>query len=322
MTDAHASVFAFTVDEALAGQRVDRVIVEATPISRARAVKLLHAARVSVNGAPIHKPSTKLALGDQLRVLDALDDDAPADATPQAEELPLQVLFEDDDLLVVDKACGVVVHPAEGHTRGTLVHALLHYYPPIAVVGDPTRPGIVHRLDRDTSGAMLVAKSRRAYDALREAFREQRVHRQYVAIAVRTRGEGLLDRGTIETLHGRDPHDRRKFTGSDGPRTAITHYETLERFRDGAALVRCRLQTGRTHQIRMHLSEQGMPILGDPLYGGRALSKTSLVKRMALHAEELGVELPWMPHRVFASPVPSDLAEAIEKLRRGASWRG
>lgn len=322
MTDANASVFAFTVDEANAGQRVDRVLVEATSISRARAVKLLLAARVTVNGAPIHKPSAKLSLGDHLTVRDVLDDDAAVGETPQAEDLPLHVLFEDDDLLVVEKECGVVVHPAEGHTRGTLVHALLNYYPPIAGVGDPARPGIVHRLDRETSGAMLVAKTPRAYDALRDAFYNQRVHRQYIAIAVRTHGEGLLDRGTIETLHGRDPHDRRKFTGREGPRTAITHYETLERFREGATLIRCQLQTGRTHQIRMHLSEQGMPILGDPLYGGRATSKPSVLKRMALHAEELGVELPWMPHQVFSSPVPRDLAEAIEKLRRGARWRG
>lgn len=319
MTDATASVLAITVDPTLHQQRIDRVLVEATPLSRSQAAKLLKDEHVQLNGHVVVRPATKVAAGDRVQV--QLASTLAADAPPRAEAIPLTIIFEDEDILVVNKPSGMVIHPAPGHHEGTLVHALLHHAPSIAALGDPERPGIVHRLDRDTSGVIVAAKSPRAFEALQERFREQQAHRQYLAIAVRARGEGLEGSGTIESQHGRDPFDRRKFTGKEGPRHAITHYEKLEEYRYGATLVRCRLQTGRTHQIRVHLSELGMPILGDTLYGGRAVAVSALIRRIALHAEELGFALPWMEMRTFSAPTPPDMNAAIEKLRRGANWR-
>lgn len=318
MTDANASVLDVLVADPHHLQRIDRVLVEATALSRSQAAKLLKAQRVWVNEKRVTKASTKVQRGDRI-VVHPHHEDPDIALEPQA--LPLSILFEDDDIIVVAKPAGMVVHPAPGHEEDTLVHALLHHFPPIEDIGEQERPGIVHRLDRDTSGAIIAAKTNRAYDALRAAFKEQHVHRQYIAVTVRTRGEGLADHGTIETRHGRDPVDRRKFTGKEGPRIAITHYEKLERFQHGASLLRCRLQTGRTHQIRVHLSEQGMPILGDSLYGGKAVSKPAIIQRMALHAEAIGIALPWMPERIFEAPWPADLTRALEKLRKGANWR-
>ena len=319
MTDATASVLQVEVDTALHQQRIDRVLVEATSLSRSQAVKLLKEEQVVLNGAIVTRPATKVAAGDQVRVTLALHNVGAEE--PSAEAIPLTIVFEDEDILVVDKPSGMVIHPAPGHDSGTLVHAVLHHAPQIASLGDPERPGIVHRLDRGTSGLVIVAKSARAFEALQERFREQQVHRQYVAIAVRTSGQGLEAEGTIESLHGRASGDRRKYSGSEGTRQAITHFKTLEEFRYGAVLMQCQLQTGRTHQIRMHLSEHGLPILGDTLYGGRAVGSSALISRMALHAAEVGVVLPWMEERRFVSPLPADMTHVLDKLRKGANWR-
>lgn len=320
MTDAQASdPIRITVTDAVHHERIDRVLERATPYSRSQIARWIKDNRVSINGETITKPSVKVVTGDQL----VLQPDTPSNALIlEAENIPLSILFEDDDCLIVNKPAGMVVHPAPGHTTGTLVHALLHHAPMIRDIGEQDRPGIVHRLDRDTSGGMIVAKSKRAFAILQQAFQQQHVKREYLALAVHTHGNGLQDAGTIESYHGRAPGDRRRFTGSQGDRVAITHYRVLERYPNGAMLVHCTLQTGRTHQIRMHLREQGAPILGDALYGGRAVGTSPLIARTALHATCVGVELPWMPNHEWHVPPPDDFAQAAQNLAIGVHWRG
>lgn len=319
MTDASASVLVFTVDPVFQHERLDRVLVEATPLNRSQAAKLIKDERVTINGNIVTRPAAKVQIGDSIRVDTA--DQPIKDEGLEAERIPLAIVFEDDDILVIHKAAGMVVHPAPGHDSGTLVHALLAYYPAIEGIGEPDRPGIVHRLDRDTSGLLVVAKSQRAYDELRQQFADQTVYRQYAALVVRMRGPGIELEGTFHTLHGRHPLDRKKFTGLEGPRDAITHYKMVEEFRFGAVFLRCQLQTGRTHQIRVHLSEHGCPILSDELYGGRAASTSKIIRRMALHAEDIRFTLPWSGEHAFHAPVPNDMLHALHKLRNGSSWR-
>lgn len=320
MTDASASVLVFTVDPAFHLERLDRVLVEATPLTRSQAAKQIKDQRVSINGTIATRSAAKVHTGDIVRV-EPSGPQSTDEESLEAERIPLKIVFEDDDILVIDKAAGMVVHPAPGHDSGTLVHALLAYYPPIAAIGEPNRPGIVHRLDRDTSGLLVVAKSQRAYDELRAQFAAQTVYRQYAAVVVRMRGPGIDLEGTFHTRHGRHPLDRKKFTGLEGPREAITHYKMVEDFRHGAFLIRCQLQTGRTHQIRVHLSEHGSPIMGDELYGGRAAASASIVRRMALHAEDVRFTLPWSGEHAFHSDIPNDILHALQKLRNGAPWR-
>lgn len=238
----------------------------------------------------------------------------PSSATP--EDLPLAVLHEDDDVIVVDKAPGMVVHPAAGHPSGTLVNALLFRFGALPGA-EAARPGIVHRLDALTSGVMVVARSELAKARLVDAFRDHAIERRYLAIAV---GHPPA-RVTWDTLHGRHPRDRKRFSGrvTRGKR-AITHLEVVERLR-GAARVRCRLETGRTHQIRVHCAEHGFPLLGDPVYGRpprdrRVRAAATTLGRQALHAAVLGFDHPrtGRPMRFETEP-PADLREALASLR-------
>lgn len=238
----------------------------------------------------------------------------PTDAIPQ--DLPLDVLFEDEHILVVDKAAGMVVHPAPGHPDGTLVNAVLHHFG--ALPGeDAARPGIVHRLDAWTSGVMVVARTPEARDGLVGLFQEHRIERAYLAIAC-----GKVPRSvTYETLHGRHPTARKKFSSrvKRGKR-AMTHVERVEGLR-GATLVRCTLETGRTHQIRVHLADAGHPLLGDPLYGGRRKDArlreaADALGRQALHAAVLGFVHPVTKRAVrWEAPLPADFQEALGALR-------
>lgn len=306
------------VARSLDGQRIDNVLSAATALSRSQASRRIKDGDVTLNDQPVRRPATKVSTGDHLVV--RLPPSPTEHILPSAQALPLALVFEDEDILVVNKAPGMVIHPSAAHREGTLAHALLHHAPEIAALGEPHRPGIVHRIDKDTSGIVAVARSPRAFEALSEAFAEQRPERRYLALAARTHGEGLDDHGTIESLHGRSQSDRRRFTGAHGTRTAITHYRVLERFEHGALLVECHLQTGRTHQIRMHLREQGVPILGDALYGGGAVDRFGVISRTALHAASLTLELPWMERRRFDAEPPSDFAEAVAKLRKGPPY--
>lgn len=300
------------------GARIDAFVAAHTELSRAQASAAIDDGRVSVDGIPARRGSARVRAGAVVAVTFAPA--APVGVAAQA--LPLSVVYEDDDVIVIDKAAGMVVHPAPGHPDGTLVNALLHHVGDrLAGVGGALRPGIVHRIDRDTSGLLVATKNDRAHGHLQAQFAAHTIARQYRALCAHTSGPGLADRGTFDTRHGRHPVDRKRFTGTRGPRRAVTDYTVLERFVDGASHVACELHTGRTHQIRVHLGEAGAPILGDPLYGGRAVASTRLIARLALHAYSLGFELPDGRSLYFEAPPPEDFRSALERLRGGASWR-
>lgn len=245
------------------------------------------------------------------RIVVEIPDATPAE--PQAEALPLTILYQDRDVLVVDKAAGMVVHPGAGHHDGTLVNALLHHVTDLKGVGGELRPGIVHRLDKDTSGVIVIAKHERALTTLQKAFASREVEKVYLAIVA---GEPP-DEGTFRTLHARHPVHRMRFTGRlKTGKTAVTHFRVKERLA-GAALVEITLETGRTHQIRMHFSEAGFPLLADELYGTRSSSKLTAAPRLALHAHRLAFAHPKTGKPVsVTSPLPADLSRAVKALRR------
>ncbi len=298
------------------GQRLDAFLTlqDEIPVSRSQLRKAIDKGQVLLNGQPAPKAGIKLRLGDQIEC--KIDPPETPDLTP--EDIPLNILHEDDDVLVLIKPAGMVVHPAPGHPRGTLVNALLHHCQNLSTPrrgdGAHLRPGIVHRLDKDTSGVMVVARSDRAMRALAAQFADHSIDRLYLALAW---AKNLDDKGTFSTGHGRHPKHRRRFTGQ-GPRRAITHFEVRERFDSRTALVACRLETGRTHQIRMHMAEGGAPILADPLYGD-ARSQTRRIERQALHAGLLGFEHPDGRRLRFEAPLPQDFQSALDVLRSGKS---
>jgi 23S rRNA pseudouridine1911/1915/1917 synthase len=312
-----------SVPEASAGERLDRFLAAAqADLSRNQVQGLIREGRVRVNGAAA-RASLRLAAGDRIEV--AMPERVRPALEPEA--LPLEVAYEDESMFVIVKPAGRVVHPGAGVSSGTLVHALLHRDPAIAAVGGEGRPGIVHRLDRDTSGLMVVARTARAYRILIEHMRERRIERRYAALVWGDpRGEG----GAIDAAIGRDPRQRRRMAVvTRGGRPARTHWRVAERF-GLAARLDVRLETGRTHQIRVHLAHAGMPVVGDPLYGGRARKQLSAdpwqrslagallrdLPRQALHALELT-----FPHPIrgdvlhFTAPLPEDFARALERLR-------
>jgi 23S rRNA pseudouridine1911/1915/1917 synthase len=315
----------FEVTAAEAGVRVDRLVVEhfrraGRHASRGDVQRWIADGRVLVGGRAVAK-KVHLAEGDRVVV-----EPAPpllSAATPDPS-VHVPVVFEDEHLLVVDKPAGLVVHPARGHAGGTLVNGLLALPGFAADNADPRdetgrlRPGIVHRLDKDTSGLLVVAKSPRCREGLKDLFARHDIERSYVAIAV-----GAVARARFDTLHGRHPQSRLRFTSRlvrPDARRAITEVEPLRRS-GGCTLVRCTLHTGRTHQIRVHLAEQaGAPILGDPLYGAapadaRVAAIASRLARQALHAEVLGFVHPLtqQPMR-WKSPLPADLLQALASL--------
>ncbi len=231
-----------------------------------------------------------------------------------AEAIPLTVVYEDSDLLVVDKPAGMVVHPAPGHSGGTLVNALLAHVPGIELdMGDEARPGIVHRLDKDTSGLIVVAKRRSAHEALSKQMAARTMHKEYLAVVI---GKPRPPSGVVDAPIARDPRDRQRMAVVSNGRHARTHYVT-DRVLGGYTLIRVTLDTGRTHQIRVHMASIGYPILGDPVYGKRTLKDASSLglTRQFLHAHKLGFTLPssggWVE---FVSPLPEDLQGVLDKL--------
>lgn len=278
--------------------------------SRAQAQRLLETGLITVDGNTV-RPSTKLKGGE--RIDTALPEPEPLDIQPQ--NLPLDVLFEDDHLAVINKPAGMVTHPAPGHWEGTLVHALLYHLTGLSGIGGKERPGIVHRLDRDTSGLMVVAKSDAAHAKLAAVFKERRLDRRYQALVA---GHPKPGHGTIELAIGRDRRDRKRVSANtDIPRDAVTHYRIVEGF-TGAALVECKLETGRTHQIRVHLTHIGCPVLGDPGYGGkRAHPKGISAPRLMLHAARLHLDHPITdaPLHFDVAP-PADFQHLLNTLRK------
>jgi 23S rRNA pseudouridine1911/1915/1917 synthase len=298
-------------------------------LSRNRLQKLIDSGRVLVNGKT-GKSSLRLKSGDKL----SLDVPARRASKIVAEASPLTIVFEDEHVMVLDKPAGLVVHPGAGVPSGTLVNALLHHAPGMAKVGGEGRPGIVHRLDRDTSGLLVVAKTEDAYQTLVEALRERTVKRVYTALVW---GDPGPDEGTIELPIGRDPKDRKRMAVVRGPggKEARTRWRVLERY-GLATLLQARLDTGRTHQIRVHLAALRHPVVGDPVYGGRVKKMLSLrqsersladallrlLRRQALHAAELEFAHPATGGRLrFSSDMPTDFREALERLRAFAAPR-
>jgi 23S rRNA pseudouridine1911/1915/1917 synthase len=294
-----------------AGERLDRVL-SARPLgySRSALQSFIAEGRVLVDGKPV-RASARVSAGARVSLRPA----PPPPSAAEPQDLPLELLYEDEQLAVVMKPAGLVVHPAPGHPDGTLVNALRFHLNVRA--GDPERPGIVHRLDRDTSGVMVVAKTELAREQLIAQFKQHTIDREYVAIALGT----VAAHQRIETLHGRHPTDRKRFTSrvARGKRavTEVTRLELLH----GATLVRCRLETGRTHQIRVHLAEHGHPVLADAVYGHasrdpRLHAAELAIGRQALHARVLGFTHPVSGQVLrFSAEPPADFARALTALR-------
>ncbi len=303
--------FQLEVTELLAGKRLDVALAEVEPkLSRAAARRLIAQGAITVSGSTA-KPAHRLRVGEHVRV--DLPDPVPDRVAP--EPLPLEVVYEDSQLIVIDKPAGMVVHPAAGHREGTLVNALLYHCRELAGIGGVLRPGIVHRLDKGTSGLLVVAKTELAHRELSQQFRARSVERTYRALV---RGRPRADRGSIDAPIGRHPSDRKRFsTRARVARRAVTHWWVEERFQE-ITLIRVRLETGRTHQIRVHLASVGLPIAGDRVYGGGRRASAELgLARQALHAASLGFEHPQTEERMyFDSELPEDLASVLAGLRR------
>ena len=308
-----AETIEIAVAEHEAGERLDRVLASRSlGFSRAALQRWMDEGRVTIDGRPV-AAKERAKPGSIVRI--APGPPPVSDALPEA--IPLTVLYEDAQLIVLHKPAGLVVHPAAGHASGTLVNALLHYTE-VERGDDPRRPGVVHRLDKDTSGVMVVARTDLAREALTAQFASHTIEREYEAICVGVPPEVV----TYDTLIGRHPTDRKRFSSKvrSGKR-AVTHVRRVRELH-GSALVRCRLETGRTHQIRVHMADHGFPLLGDPSYGRptkdtllRAVGAT--LARQALHARLLGFVHPLSGEQLrFEVEPPPDFAEAIESLSR------
>jgi len=312
------------VDDLQTGQRLDSFLAASVEgVSRSRIGKLINQGLVLIGDHPETRCSVRLKAGDRVSLeIPGLRD--PDDA-PEAEAIQLHIVFEDEDLIVINKAAGMVVHPAPGSTTGTLVNALLHAIPDLPGIGGIRRPGIVHRLDKDTTGLLVVAKSERALLGLQEQFKERSVEKIYQALVYRGPKD---DAGTIDAAIARHPKDRKRFSSRDcqnrpDARAAVTHYQVVERFRV-SALLELKLETGRTHQIRVHLLDSGFPILGDSVYSGRGKGRRvpsieraeKAVGHQALHSWKLSFKHPASEEAMsFEVPPPKEFEDAIGFLR-------
>jgi 23S rRNA pseudouridine1911/1915/1917 synthase len=320
----------FQVGSPSAGTRLDLFLVSAcSDLSRSRIQKLIEEGAVRLSGAPARR-SHLVRAGDVVEI----EVPEPRAAALEPEEIPLSILYEDEHLLAIDKPAGLVVHPAPGHTSGTLVNALLHHVRDLKGVGGKLRPGIVHRLDRDTSGVLLVAKSDLAHASLSRQMKKRSMRKEYLALVA---GVPRVRKGEVAFAIGRDPRDRKRMRAfraaqepPAGAREARTLYEIeKEWFPLGLTLLRCRLVTGRTHQIRVHLAAAGLPVVGDPVYGRPRYERVrnpELKKRLAefprqaLHAERVGFRHPASnePFEIVA-PVPEDVRELLAMIESTAS---
>jgi len=317
--------FTILADDSDAGRRLDVVVASRLPdCSRSFAATLVTRQHVLVGGRP-KKPGYRVKSGDEIR--GRIPPPAPVIFMP--EPIPLQILYEDANIVVINKQPGIVVHPAPGHHRGTLVNALLHHCPDLQGIGGEIRPGIVHRLDKDTSGTMVVAKTASAHEHLARQFKTRKVQKTYLALVY---GEMDTEEGTIRLPIGRHPIDRKRMsTTSRKTREAETRWRVQERF-EGFALLELDLKTGRTHQIRVHSAAINHPIIGDPVYRPRKLLKNlsqnfsnmpifvvdllKSVKRQMLHAWRLGFSHPvTVKFLTFESPLPQDMETLLENLR-------
>ncbi len=325
--DDDGETFHAIIDAEHAGARLDKILAELYPdLSRTRLKSLILSGDVLLNDKQPENPSTKVKAGDSVLItLPPLEDD-----TPLAENIPLDIVYEDDDLIVINKAAGMVVHPAVGHSSGTLVNALLyHCGETLSGINGIRRPGIVHRLDKDTSGLMIVAKSDHAHKHLAKQLSTRSLFRLYNAVVL---GVPIPPIGTIEKSMGRSSVNRMKMAvQSYGARDAITHYMVKQRYRDCLTLVECKLETGRTHQIRVHMESIKHPLVGDPLYGPQpnalrsgmnkagydkdVMDKVMGFPRQALHAREIMFIHPGSEEEMhFESELPPDFNSLISML--------
>jgi 23S rRNA pseudouridine1911/1915/1917 synthase len=307
------------------GKRIDAYLAARfTDFSRAVIQKVIDAGGVSVNGAVVTRASAKVHTGDLIRI--HLPDIRTG--PPAAEDIPIRVVYEDEALVVIDKDPGIIVHPAKGNWSGTVVNALQFHFEKLSTVGGEERPGVVHRLDKDTTGLLLVAKDDRAHKALAMQFETRAVKKEYLAIAY---GEPDRDSDRIDQPIGMHPVQREKMAIrrlEDGARTAVSFYEVVERFK-GYSFIRVKPETGRTHQIRVHLAHIGHPIVADKMYAGRDRltlgdlagaeapdADRVLISRQALHAHRLSLTHPFTAQRLdLESPLPADMAGTLVALR-------
>lgn len=313
----------FVVGDVGDSLRLDKFLAgQSLPLSRSRIQNLIREGEVLVNGSP-SKCSHWVTAGDEVIIL-MPNLEAEREVIP--ENIPLSIPYEDDELLVINKPAGMVVHPAAGHYSGTLVNALLFYSPCLSTINGPLRPGIVHRLDKDTSGVLVVARTNEAHLHLAREIRKHKLTRKYLALA---QGEMELEKGTIEVPLGRHIRERKKVAPRhQGGRVAITHYRVLERF-EPATLLEVTLVTGRTHQIRVHLAYIGHPVVGDKTYGGKpsprgrlrkgSLQLSTLINRQSLHAYTLGFIHPSRKEYMeFTVPLPGDMEKLLQRLKKAA----
>lgn len=304
---ASQDVMEWTVDKQYAGERIDKFIKEALEedVSRTLVQQWVKDGHVKVNEKTI-KPNYKLSEHDVIM----LQIPEPQGVELIAEDIPLNVVYEDADVIVINKQRGLVVHPAPGHYSGTLVNALMHHCKDLSGINGELRPGIVHRIDKDTSGLIMSAKNDKAHASLAEQLKAHTVNRKYIALV---HGNLQHDQGTIDAPIGRDSHDRKMYTVTEkNSKHAVTHFVVMERFGD-FTLVELKLETGRTHQIRVHMKFIGHPLVGDPMYGK---SKGMLMDGQALHAAVLGFEHPrtgeWLQ---FEAPIPTDMDQLLQTIR-------
>ena len=286
------------------GERIDALLARSSGLTRSAAARLLAEGAVTMYGAPVRK-NFRAAPGDRFTVV--LPDPTPSEVT--AQEIPLDILYEDAELLVINKPRGLVVHPAPGHPDGTLVNALLaHCGESLSGIGGVIRPGIVHRLDKDTSGLMLAAKNDRAHEFLSAQLADHSLARTYEAVVC---GGLRADSGTVDAPIGRDPRNRQRMAVTlKNSRPAVTHWEVIRRYR-GYTHIRCRLETGRTHQIRVHMAHSGHPLLGDTVYGGR---RDKGLDTQCLHASAIRFTHPDGRDMRFEAPLPDWFRAALDRL--------
>lgn len=313
--DRGVSIIQARIAAAADGWRLDRALADAVPTMSRERVKVLISSGAVTGPAGLVRDPAKKAVGDAIYEV-AVPDPTPAHNEPQ--DIALNVVYEDDHLIVIDKQAGLVVHPAAGNLDGTLVNALLHHCQgSLSGIGGVARPGIVHRIDKDTSGLMVAAKTDRTHEGLARQFKAHSIDRRYKAIVS---GLPRVKAGTVDAPLARSPQNRKKVAIVSGGKHAITHWRELRELRD-AALVECRLETGRTHQVRVHMASLGHPLVGDPVYGRtksshRALLETLGFHRQALHAARLGFIHPISSVALsFESEMPADMQELFNQLR-------
>lgn len=302
--------FEWKVEDQHAKERIDKHVAEMLAdksVSRSQVQEWIRIGAVLVNGEQV-KPNSKLAAADLIVV--SLPDPEPLEAQP--ENIPLEMVYEDSDVVVINKPRGMVVHPAVGHPSGTVVNALLYHCKDLSGINGVMRPGIVHRIDKDTSGLLMVAKNDLAHASLAEQLKEHSVNRRYSALVY---GVMQHDKGTIDAPIGRANHDRKLYVVTDkNSKHSVTHFAVIERF-DEYTLLELKLETGRTHQIRVHMKYIGFPLVGDPVYGGRS-GRTLGMTGQALHAGVLGFNHPRTgEYMEFTAPIPEDIEHSLTILR-------